>query len=97
MPAKYRKYCVRAGMSGRVIVDVPLGAISLRGEKSAVVAYAWLQLMGKDELGKDVNKHSETRHFIQAEILSRYEMMRGEVYERFFDKIKYYPMRNVEK
>lgn len=95
--ANYRRYSVRAGMSGRMIVDVPLGALSLRGEKDAVVAYAWLSLMGQDELGRDVNKHSETRRILIEEHLSRYESHRPEVYTTFAKRIRFRPICNIIK
>ena len=95
--ANYRRYSVRAGLTGRMTVDVPLGAISLRGEKNAVVAYAWLQLMGKDELGRDVNKKAETRRILMEETLSRYEAHRPQVYELFASKIRYASICNVQK
>jgi len=85
----YRVYSVRAGMSGQMIVDVPAAAVDMRGEKEAVVAYAWLKLMGKDELGRDVNKNLETRFILNEEMLSRYENKRSGVYELFADKIRF--------
>lgn len=98
--ANYRRYSVRAGMSGQIVVDVPLGAISLRGEKDAVVAYAWLQLMGKDELGKNkkgVEAFPETRRILNEEIRSRYESEQHEVYEQFRARIRFKPICNVIK
>lgn len=88
----YRVYSVRAGMSGQMTVDVPIAAVDMRGEKEAVVAYAWLQLMGKTELGADKKGEEafpETRRILNEEIRSRYEHQRDEVYALFYEKIRY--------
>lgn len=93
--ADYRTYSVRAGMSGRMVVDVPLGAIKLRGERNAVLAYAWDKLMGEDSITGKVNKSLETRRFLMAEIRSRYKHQQTEVYELFCTSVRYSPMGNT--
>jgi hypothetical protein len=95
--AAYRRYSVRAGLSGQVIVDVPLGALQLRSEAAAVTQYAWLKLMGKNELGEDVNKNLDTRYILNEEMLSRYEHQRGSVYDQFASKIRFKPICNIER
>ncbi len=95
--ADYRRYSVRAGMSGRMTVDVPLAAINNRGEKNAVLDYAWRKLRGEDDILGKVDKTSETRRFIFIEMFSRYSHERGEVFEIFCAKVKYFPMHNVIK
>jgi hypothetical protein len=82
-------------MTGQVIVDVPLGAIKLRGEKNAVTAYAFGKLMGEDELGKVIDKRSPTREFLQIERQSRYLENRGDVYQIFEKKIRFKAICNV--
>lgn len=93
--ADYRKYSVRAGMSGRMTVDVPLAAIKLRGERNAVLDYAWRKLLGEDDILGKVDKSLQTRKFIFTEMFSRYSHERGDVFRIFCAKVKYYPMHNV--
>lgn len=92
--ANYRRYSVRAGMNGRMIIDVPLGAIKLRGERNAVLQYAFDKLMGYDDLMR-LDKKSVTRKFLIAEINSRYFHQQKEVFELFCSRTRYSPMCNV--
>lgn len=94
--AKYTRYSVRAGMNGKMTVDVPLGAIRLRGERNAVLHYAFAKLMGEDDLLR-VDKNSPTRVMLQIELQSRYSSKRDEVFDMFCTKVRYLPMHNVEK
>lgn len=94
--ANYTRYSVRAGMNGKMIVDVPFGAIKLRGERNAVLAYAWSKLMGEDDLLR-VDKNSKTREFLMRELRSRYSAKRDEVFDMFCSGVRYLPMHNVEK
>lgn len=95
--AQYRTYSVRAGMSGRMTVDVPLGAIKLRGEREAVLKYAWAKLMGEDDIMGKIDKNSKTREFIMTETLSRYTAHRDGVFEQFCTSVRYAPMYNKER
>ena len=95
--ADYRRYSVRAGMSGRMTVDVPLAAIKLRGERKAVVDYAWMKLLGEEDIFRKVDKNSETRKFLMTEMFSRYSAHRGDVFEIFASKVVISPMHNVLK
>lgn len=94
--ASYTRYSVRAGMNGRMTVDVPIGAIKLRGEHNAVLHYAFAKLMGEDDLLR-IDKNSPTRRILQDELQSRYLSKRDEVFETFCAKVRYLPMHNVEK
>lgn len=82
-----RIYNVRCGL-GLINVLVRDGAIQLRGERNAVAQAAWYKLLGKNELGEDVDKRLATRKIIMTEIESRAESVRYEVYERFRATIK---------
>lgn len=95
--AHYRTYSVRAGMSGRMTVDVPLGAIKLRGERHAVLEYAFAKLMGEDFITGQVDKNLRTREFLMTETMSRYSAYRGQVFETFCAKVRYEPMQNILK
>lgn len=83
-----RKYNVRCGF-GFINVIVRDGAIKLRGEREAVAQAAWFALLGKNELGEDVDKKLPTRKIIQEELGSRYEHQRAQVYEGFKRSIKF--------
>lgn len=74
---------------GRVNVKVRQAAIDLRGEREAVANAAWLGLMGKNELGDDVDKNSPTRAILMEETLSRYEHQRPDVYNTFKETVKF--------
>lgn len=93
--ADYRTYSVRAGMSGRMTVDVPLGAIKLRGERNAVLDYAFAKLMGEDVIRGKVDKNSPTRKFLMDEIHSRYKHQRDGVFNMFCMAVVYAPMHNT--
>lgn len=82
-----RNYTVHCGL-GHINVLVREGTISLRGEREAVAQAAWFALLGKNELGEDVNKNLATRHFLMAEIKSRQEPIQGGCYEKFKAAIK---------
>jgi hypothetical protein len=94
--ADYRRYSVRAGMSGRMTVDVPLAAINNRGEKNAVLHYAFQKLMGEENLLR-IDHNSVTRKILREELNSRYLVHRWEVFETFCQKVVYRPMHNVIK
>lgn len=94
--ARYTRYSVRAGMNGKMVVDVPIGALKLRGERNAVLHYAFAKLMGEDDLLR-IDKHSPTRRILQDELRSRYASKRDEVFDTFCAKVRYLPMHNVEK
>lgn len=89
-----RTYSVRAGMTGRMTVDVPLGAIKLRGERNAVLDCAFAKLMGEDIMGK-IDKNSPTRKFLMDEISSRYIHQREDVFLKFCNTVVYAPMKNT--
>lgn len=90
----YIVYAVRAGMSGLATVDVPRAAIELRGERQAVAAYAWLQLMGKTEIGDDKKGVLPyTRTILMDEMFSRYASQRPDVQRTFEGKIRYKSIR----
>jgi hypothetical protein len=82
-----RNYTVHCGL-GRINVLVREGTIQLRGEREAVAQAAWFALLGKNELGEDVDKTLATRHFLMTEIKSRLEPIQGECYEKFKATIK---------
>ncbi len=94
--ASYTRYSVRAGMNGKMVVDVPLGAIKLRGERNAVLHYAFARLLGEDDLMR-VDKNSRTRAILMGELQSRYSAKRDEVFDMFCSGVRYLPMHNVEK
>ncbi len=83
-----RNYVVHCGL-GRITVLVREGTIALRGEREAVAQAAWFALLGKNELGEDVNKKLATRKFLMTEINSRPERERPQVYEGFKAAIKF--------
>lgn len=83
-----RIYAVYCGL-GRITVLVRHNTIQLRGEREAVAQAAWFKLLGKDELGEDVDKTLSTRQFLMTEMLSRPEMYRHLVYEGFREAIKF--------
>lgn len=83
-----RKYTVHCGL-GRINVLVRTATIELRGEREAVAQAAWFNLLGKNELGEDIDKNLSTRKFIMAEINSRLERDRPQVYEGFKAAIKF--------
>jgi hypothetical protein len=83
-----RNYTVHCGL-GHINVLVREGTISLRGEREAVAQAAWFALLGKNELGEDVDKELPTRKFLMNEINSRLEHRRPEVYETFKLTIKF--------
>lgn len=83
-----RKYIVRC-KRGMVEVIVRIGAIELRGEHEAVAQAAWLKLLGKNELGEDVDKNSATRRELMTIIFSTYTPYREGVYEKFKASIKF--------
>lgn len=84
-----RVYVVRAGRHGKMEVIVSGGAIALRGERYAVAQAAWYELLGKNELGEDVNKNLATRKEIMTILLSRQEHERPHVFDQFMDKIEF--------
>lgn len=83
-----RYYTVHCGL-GRINVLVREGTIALRGEREAVAQAAWFALLGKNELGEDVNKNLATRHFLMTEIKSRQESIQGGCYEKFKSTVKF--------
>jgi len=83
-----RNYIVRC-KRGQVAVLVRQSAIDLRGEHEAVAQAAWLKLLGKNELGEDIDKKSPTRKMLMDEMFSRYENQRHDVYETFKASIKF--------
>ncbi len=62
---------------------------SLRGEREAVAQAAWFALLGKNELGEDVDKKLPTRKVLMDEMLSRQERDRPAVYEEFKAAIRF--------
>lgn len=88
-------YSVRAGMSGRMTVDVPIGAIKLRGERRAVLDYAFSKLMGEDMVTGKIDKNSKTRGFLMIEKLSRYSAHRDKVFDLFCSSVRYEPLKNA--
>lgn len=83
-----RNYTVHCGL-GRINVLVRTATIELRGEREAVAQAAWFSLLGKNELGEDVDKKLATRKILMDEINSRPETMRATVYGTFVEKIKF--------
>lgn len=83
-----RNYTVHCGL-GRINVLVRENTIKLRGEREAVAQAAWFALLGKNELGEDVNKNLATRKILMDEINSRLEPMQATVYGTFVEKIKF--------
>ena len=85
-----RKYIVRATRAatfGVVSVSIPDEVISLRGEKQAVAQAAWYKLLGKNDLGEDIDKNLTTRKILMTEMLSRSVSDRPDVYQLFYDSI----------
>lgn len=83
-----RNYCVHCGL-GHINVLVRTSVIELRGEREAVAQAAWFALLGKNELGEDVDKKLPTRSFIMSQLYSRLEHERPQVYEGFKTAIKF--------
>lgn len=81
-------YVVQAGR-GRLRLLVRWKAIADRGEANAVADAAWMKLLGQNELGELVHKHSQTRKILQTEMLSVYMKDREQVYEKFKSSIKF--------
>jgi len=83
-----RNYTVHCGL-GHINVLVREGTIQLRGEREAVAQAAWFALLGKNELGEDVDKTLATRKTLMTLLLSTYEPYRYRVYDQFKEKIKF--------
>ena len=81
-------YTVYCGL-GHINVLVRQGVINLRGERHAVAQAAWFQLLGKNELGEDVDKTLPTRKFLMTQINSRLEHERPQVFAGFMAAIKF--------
>lgn len=83
-----RNYTVHCGL-GRINVLVRTATIELRGEREAVAQAAWFALLGKNELGEDVDKKLDTRETLMTLLLSTYEPNRHRIYNQFKEKIKF--------
>lgn len=83
-----RNYVVKCGR-GRVTVMVRGNTIAMRGEREAVAQAAWFKLLGKNELGEDVDKTLVTRKVIMTQLLSTYEPYRHRVYEQFRESVSF--------